>query len=165
MRVSAERHALKPHAEAMCWEAALRVSTESQRLEPTAAVAAVVGNNGNNGSGIDSGGDDCSCGDGKCDGSSSGDGNSHGSGKATKTTAATAMAVGGNTTINWKEDDWNSDGNGNGDVDRQHVAASTGMARHTTVSGGREVGGEGHGGRDVDVEGGNVLAPNPKKEE
>jgi hypothetical protein len=25
------------------------------------------------------------------------------------------------------------------------------------------VGGEGHGGQDADVEGGNVLAPNPKK--
>jgi hypothetical protein len=25
------------------------------------------------------------------------------------------------------------------------------------------MGGEGHGGRDADVEGGNVLAPNPKK--
>ena len=37
------------------------------------------------------------------------------------------------------------------------------MARHTTTSRGREVGGEGHGGRDADVEGGNVLAPNPKK--
>jgi hypothetical protein len=37
------------------------------------------------------------------------------------------------------------------------------MARHTTASGGRGVGGEGHGGRDAYVEGGNVLAPNPKK--
>jgi hypothetical protein len=37
------------------------------------------------------------------------------------------------------------------------------MARHTAASGGRGVGGEGHGGRDADVEGGNVLAPNPKK--
>ncbi len=37
------------------------------------------------------------------------------------------------------------------------------MARHTAASGGRDVGGEGHGGRDADVEGGNVLAPNPKK--
>jgi hypothetical protein len=65
-----------------------------------AAVAAVVGDNSNGGSGVDGGSDDCSCGDGECDGSSSGDGDSHGSGKATKTTAATAMAVGGNTTIN-----------------------------------------------------------------
>ncbi len=65
-----------------------------------AAVAAVVGDNGNNGSGIDGGGDDCSCGDGKCDGSNSSDGDSHGSDEVTKTTAATAMAVGGNTTIN-----------------------------------------------------------------
>jgi hypothetical protein len=63
-------------------------------------VAAVVGNNGNDGSGVDGSGDDCSCGDGECNGSSSGDGGSHGSGKAMKTTAATAMAVGGNTTIN-----------------------------------------------------------------
>jgi hypothetical protein len=100
MRASAERHALKPHAEAMRREPALRASTESQRLEPTAAVAAVVGNNGNKGSGIDNGGDDCSCGDGECDSSSSGNGNSHGSDEAMKTTVATAMAVGGNTTIN-----------------------------------------------------------------
>ncbi len=69
----------------------------------TAAVAAVVGNNWDNcddGSGVDGGGDDGGCGDGKCDGGSSGDGNSDGSGKATKKTVATAMAVGGNTTIN-----------------------------------------------------------------
>jgi hypothetical protein len=59
-----------------------------------------VGDNGDNGSSIDGGGDDCSCGDGEYDDSSSGDGNSHGSGEATKTTVATAMAVGGNTTIN-----------------------------------------------------------------
>ena len=59
-----------------------------------------MGDNGDDGSGVDGDGDDCSCGDGKCDGSSSGDGNSHGSGEATKTTAATVMAVGGNTTIN-----------------------------------------------------------------
>jgi hypothetical protein len=36
---------------------------------------------------------------------SRGNGDSDGSGKATKTTAATAMAVGGNTTINEKGDD------------------------------------------------------------
>ncbi len=59
-----------------------------------------MGDNGDDGSGVDGGGDDCSCGDGECDGSSSSDGNSHGSGEVTKTTAATAMAVGGNTTIN-----------------------------------------------------------------
>ncbi len=57
-------------------------------------------NNGDDGSGVDGGGDDCSCGDGKCNGSSSGNGDSHGSSEATKTMAATAMAVGGNTTIN-----------------------------------------------------------------
>ncbi len=70
---------------------------------PTAAVAAVVGdncNNGDNGSGVDGSGDDSSYGDGECDGSSSGDGNSNGSSKATKTTVATAMVVGGNITIN-----------------------------------------------------------------
>jgi hypothetical protein len=59
-----------------------------------------VGNTSNGGSGVDGSGDDCSCGDGECDGSSRGDGDSHGSGEATKTTAATAMAVGENTTIN-----------------------------------------------------------------
>ncbi len=59
-----------------------------------------MGNNSDGVSGVDGSGDDCTCGDGKCDGSSSGDGNSHGSGKATKTMVATAMAVGGNTTIN-----------------------------------------------------------------
>jgi hypothetical protein len=37
------------------------------------------------------------------------------------------------------------------------------MARHTAASGGRGVLGEGHGGGDADVEGGNVLAPNPKR--
>ncbi len=40
---------------------------------PTASVAAVVGDNcdnGNNGSGVDGGGDDSGCGDSKCDGSS-----------------------------------------------------------------------------------------------
>ncbi len=78
----------------------LRACAESQRLEPMAAVVAVVGDNGDNGSGIEGGSDDCSCGDGECDGSSSGDGNSHGSGEAKKTTAAIAMAVGRNTTIN-----------------------------------------------------------------
>jgi hypothetical protein len=70
---------------------------------PTAAVAAVVGNNcdnGNKGSGIDGSSDDGGCGDGERDGSSSGDGDSNGSGKATKTTGVTVMAVGGNTTIN-----------------------------------------------------------------
>jgi hypothetical protein len=53
---------------------------------PTAVVAAVVGdncNNGNDRSGVDGGGDEGSCGDGECDGSSSGDGNSDGSSKAT----------------------------------------------------------------------------------
>ncbi len=53
---------------------------------PTAAVAAVVGDNcdsGDNGSGVDGRGDDGGCGDGKCDGGSSGDGDSNGSGKAT----------------------------------------------------------------------------------
>ncbi len=55
---------------------------------------------GNDGSDVDGSGDDGSCSDGKCDGGSSGDGNSNGSGEATKTTVATAMAVGGNTTIN-----------------------------------------------------------------
>jgi hypothetical protein len=68
-----------------------------------AAVVAVMGDNcdnGNDGSGVDGGGNDGGCGDGKCDGGSSGDGNSDGSGKAMKTTVATAMAVGGNTTIN-----------------------------------------------------------------
>ncbi len=59
-----------------------------------------MGDNGNNGSGIEGGGDDCSCSDGECDGSSSGDSDSHGSSEAMKTTAATAMAVGGNTTFN-----------------------------------------------------------------
>jgi hypothetical protein len=69
---------------------------------PTAAVAEVVGNNcntGNNDSGIDGGGDDRGCGEGECNSGSGGDGNSNGSGKVTKTTAATAMAVGRNTTI------------------------------------------------------------------
>ena len=59
-----------------------------------------MGDNGNNGGGVDGRSDDCSCGVSKCDGSSSGNGDSHGSGKATKTMAATAMAVGGNTRIN-----------------------------------------------------------------
>jgi hypothetical protein len=69
----------------------------------TAAVAAVVGDNcdnGNNGSGVDGGGDNGSCGDGECDGGSGGNGDSDGSGKVTKTTAATAMAVGRITSIN-----------------------------------------------------------------
>jgi hypothetical protein len=57
-------------------------------------------NNGDDGSGIDGGGDDDSCGDGKCNGGSSSNHNSDGSGKAMKTTAATAIALGGNTTIN-----------------------------------------------------------------
>jgi hypothetical protein len=68
-----------------------------------AAVAEVVGNNCdncNNSSGVDGSGDDGGCGDGECNGGSSGDGDSNGSGKATKTTVATAMAVGENTTIN-----------------------------------------------------------------
>ncbi len=66
---------------------------------PTAAEAAVVGDNcdnGDDGRGVDGGGDDGSCGDGECDGGSSGDGDSDGSGEATKTTAATVMAVGRN---------------------------------------------------------------------
>jgi hypothetical protein len=70
---------------------------------PTANVAAVVGDNCDNvddSSGVDGGGDDGGCGDGECDGGSSGDGDSDGSGEATKTMVATAMAVGGNTTIN-----------------------------------------------------------------
>ncbi len=63
---------------------------------PTAAVAAVVGDNCDNsnyGSGVDGGGDGGGCGDGECDGGISGNGNSDGSGKVTKTTVATAMAV------------------------------------------------------------------------
>ncbi len=80
-----------------------------------AAVAAVVGdncNNGNDGSGVDGGGDDSSCSDGECDGGSSGKGNSDGSSEATKTTVATAMAVGGNTSINCgrRNDGVNSNG-------------------------------------------------------
>jgi hypothetical protein len=70
---------------------------------PTAAVAAVVGNNcdnGDNGSGVDGGGDDGSCGDGECEGGSGSNGNSDGSGEVMKTTAVTAMPVGRNTTIN-----------------------------------------------------------------
>ncbi len=70
---------------------------------PTSAVATVVGDNcdnANDGSGVDGGGDDGGCGDGKCDDGSCGDGDSDGSGEGTKTTAETAMAVGGNTTIN-----------------------------------------------------------------
>ncbi len=70
---------------------------------PMAAVATVVGSNcdnGDNSSGVDGGGDDGGCSDGKCDCGSSGNGNSNGTGKPTKTTAATAMARGGNTTIN-----------------------------------------------------------------
>ncbi len=70
---------------------------------PMAAVAAVVGNNcdnGDDGSGVDSGGDDSGYSDGECDKGSGGDGNSNGSGEAMKTTAVTAMAVGRNTTIN-----------------------------------------------------------------
>ncbi len=70
---------------------------------PTEAVAAVVGDNidnGDYGSGVDGGGGDGGCGDGKCDGVSSGDGNSDGSGEAMKTVVETAMAGGGNTTIN-----------------------------------------------------------------
>ncbi len=69
---------------------------------PTAAVVEVVGNNcdnGNKGSGLDGSGHDGGCGDGKRNGGSSGNCNSDSSGKATKTTVATAMAVGGNTTI------------------------------------------------------------------
>ncbi len=69
----------------------------------TAAVVTVLGSNcdnGNNGSGVDGGSDDGGCSDGKCNGGSSGDGDSNGTGKPMKTTAATAMAVGGNTTIN-----------------------------------------------------------------
>ncbi len=56
--------------------------------------------NGDDGSGVDGSGDDGGCSDGKWDGGSSGDGDSNGSGEPMKTTAATAMAVGGNTTIN-----------------------------------------------------------------
>jgi hypothetical protein len=60
---------------------------------------------GNDGSGVDGSGDDGGCSDSKCNSGSSGDGNSNGSGEATKTMVATAMAVGGNTTINLKGDD------------------------------------------------------------
>jgi hypothetical protein len=70
---------------------------------PMTAEVAVVGNscnNGDNGSGVDGGGDDGGCGDGECNGGSGSNGNSNGSGKATKTTAATPMAVGRNATIN-----------------------------------------------------------------
>ncbi len=69
----------------------------------TEAVAIVVGgncDNGDDGSGVDGGGDDGGCSDGECDGGSSGDGDSDGTGKPTKTTAGTAVVVGGNTTIN-----------------------------------------------------------------
>ncbi len=68
-----------------------------------AAVVTVVGgncNNDNDGSGVDGGGDDGGCSEGKCNGGSIGNSNSDGTGKPTKTTAATAMAVGENTTIN-----------------------------------------------------------------
>ncbi len=68
-----------------------------------ASVAAVVGNNldnGNNGCGIDGSGDDGGFGDRKWDGGSNGNGNSNGSGKAVKTMVATALAVGENTTMN-----------------------------------------------------------------
>ncbi len=68
-----------------------------------AAVATVVGGNcenGDDGSGVDGGGDDGGCSDGKCDSGSSGDGDSNGTGEPKMTTAATAMAGGGNTTIN-----------------------------------------------------------------
>ncbi len=70
---------------------------------PMAAVATVVGgncDNGDDGSGVDGGGDDGGCSDGECDGGSSGDGDSNGTGKPMKTIVETAMAVGGNTTIN-----------------------------------------------------------------
>jgi hypothetical protein len=70
---------------------------------PMAAVVTVVGgncDNSDNGSGIDGGSDDGGCSDSECDSGSSGDGDSNGTGKPTKTTAATAMAVGGNTSIN-----------------------------------------------------------------
>ncbi len=53
---------------------------------PMAAVAAVVGDNcdnGDKGSGVDGGGDDGGCGDGECDGGSIGNGNSSGSGMGT----------------------------------------------------------------------------------
>jgi hypothetical protein len=60
---------------------------------------------GNNGNGIDGGGDDGSCGESKWDGGSSGDGDSDGSSEAMKTTVAAAMAGGGNTTIKLKGDD------------------------------------------------------------
>ncbi len=72
------------------------------RLVTVVMTAAVVGDNcdnGNDGSGVDGGSDGGSCGGGKCNGGSSGDGNSNGSGEATKTTVATAMVLGGNTTI------------------------------------------------------------------
>jgi hypothetical protein len=69
----------------------------------TAAVATVVSSNcdnGNDGSGVDGSGDDGGCSDGECDGGSSSNGKSNGTGKPTKTTAVTAMVVGGNTSIN-----------------------------------------------------------------
>ncbi len=56
-----------------------------------------VGDNCDNGvdsSGIDGGSDDGGYGDSECDGGSGGNGNNNSSGKATKTMAATAMAVG-----------------------------------------------------------------------
>jgi hypothetical protein len=70
---------------------------------PMTAVAAVVGDNcdnGDDGSGVDGGGEDGGCGDGECNGGSGGNGDSNNSGKAMKTMAGTAMAVGENTTIN-----------------------------------------------------------------
>ncbi len=52
---------------------------------PMAAVAAVVGdncNNGNDGSGVDGGDNNGSCSDGECNGNSSGNGDSDGSSEA-----------------------------------------------------------------------------------
>jgi hypothetical protein len=62
----------------------------------TAAMAVADCNNGNNGSSVDGGGDDSSCGDGDCDSNSGsiGNGDSHCNSEATKTMAATGMTGG-----------------------------------------------------------------------
>jgi hypothetical protein len=58
------------------------------------------------------------------------------------------------------------------DKDNNHATQQTRNAQRSHVilvcvvkHGGRGVGGEGHGGRNMDVEGGNVLAPYPRKGE
>jgi hypothetical protein len=78
-------------------KALARVVAATTTAVATAAVVVAVGNNcdnGNNGSDVDSGGDNGGYGDGNCDsnGGSSGNGDSNCSGKATKTMAATTMA-------------------------------------------------------------------------